>query len=86
MSKRRKFSENIQRFGRSLLLPIAVMAPVGMVLGLTGALVQGYMIERVPFFRKRDFTDNLSRVEKYCRCNFWKHTCTLCNGSRLWSI
>ncbi|NLY47253.1 MAG: PTS transporter subunit EIIC [Tissierella sp.] len=25
------------------------MAPVGMVLGLTGALVQGYMIERVPF-------------------------------------
>ena len=49
MSKRRKFSENIQRFGRSLLLPIAVMAPVGMVLGLTGALVQGYMIERVPF-------------------------------------
>lgn len=49
MSKGKKFSENVQRFGRSLLLPIAVMAPVGMVLGLTGALVQGYMIERVPF-------------------------------------
>lgn len=49
MSKRGKSSEEIQRFGRSLLLPIAVMAPVGMVLGLAGALVQGYMIERVPF-------------------------------------
>lgn len=49
LSKRRKFNENIQRFGRSLLLPIAVMAPVGMVLGLTGALVQSYMIERLPF-------------------------------------
>lgn len=49
MGKRGRFGENIQRFGRSLLLPIAVMAPVGMVLGLTGALVQGYMVERVPF-------------------------------------
>lgn len=48
MSKRKKISEQIQRFGRSLLLPIAVMAPVGMVLGLTGALVQSYMIERIP--------------------------------------
>lgn len=48
MSKRGRLSEEIQRFGRSLLLPIAVMAPVGMVLGLAGALVQGYMIERVP--------------------------------------
>lgn len=45
----KKYSEQIQRFGRSLLLPIAVMAPVGMVLGLTGALVQSYMIEKVPF-------------------------------------
>lgn len=44
-----RFSEEIQRFGRSLLLPIAVMAPVGMVLGIAGALVQGYMIQRVPF-------------------------------------
>ncbi len=49
MSKGGKLSTQIQRFGRSLLLPIAVMAPVGMVLGLTGALVQSYMIERIPF-------------------------------------
>lgn len=45
----KKYSQNMQRFGRSLLLPIAVMAPVGMVLGLTGALVQPYMIEKLPF-------------------------------------
>lgn len=45
----KKYSQNMQRFGRSLLLPIAVMAPVGMVLGLTGALVQSYMIEKLPF-------------------------------------
>lgn len=49
MSKRNKFNEEIQRFGRSLLLPIAVMAPVGMVLGLAGALVQSYMIAKLPF-------------------------------------
>lgn len=49
MSKSSKLSSEIQRFGRSLLLPIAVMAPVGMVLGLAGALVQSYMVERVPF-------------------------------------
>ncbi|GFN34977.1 PTS transporter subunit EIIC [Tepidimicrobium xylanilyticum] len=49
MTKRQKLNEAIQRFGRSLLLPIAVMAPVGMILGLTGALVQSYMIEKLPF-------------------------------------
>ncbi|SHI86504.1 PTS system IIB component, Glc family /PTS system IIC component, Glc family [Clostridium amylolyticum] len=43
------FSQKIQRFGRTLLLPIAVMAPVGMILGITGALVQSYMIARFPF-------------------------------------
>ena len=47
MSK--EFSQKIQRFGRTLLLPIAVMAPVGMILGITGALVQSYMIQRFPF-------------------------------------
>lgn len=48
MLKGSKLSSEIQRFGRSLLLPIAVMAPVGMVLGLAGALIQSYMIERIP--------------------------------------
>lgn len=46
---RKKFSESIQRFGRTLLLPIGVLAPVGMILGISGALVQSYMISRFPF-------------------------------------
>jgi len=45
----KNFSQKIQQFGRTLLLPIAVMAPVGMILGITGALVQSYMIARFPF-------------------------------------
>jgi PTS system maltose and glucose-specific IIC component len=49
MSKGSKFNQKIQEFGRTLLLPIAVMAPVGMILGITGALVQPYMIARFPF-------------------------------------
>ena len=46
------FKDNVQVFGRSLLLPIAVMAPIGMVMGITGALTQSYMISRFPIFRK----------------------------------
>lgn len=46
----KKYSEQIQRFGRSLLLPIGVMAPVGMLLGVSGAFAQGYMIDLVPAF------------------------------------
>ena len=42
-NKKQAFKENIQRFGRSLLLPIGVMAPVGLLLGLSGALTQSYM-------------------------------------------
>lgn len=41
---KRKFGESIQRFGRTLLLPIGVLAPIGMILGISGALVQTYMI------------------------------------------
>lgn len=46
-----KISQEVQRFGRSLLLPIAIMAPIGMILGLTGAFVQPYMVERVAFLQ-----------------------------------
>lgn len=44
-----RFKDQIQVFGRSLLLPIGIMAPVGMLVGLMGAFTQGYMIEQVPF-------------------------------------
>lgn len=49
MKKKNNISESIQRFGRTLLLPIGVMAPVGMILGISGAFVQPYMIERFSF-------------------------------------
>lgn len=45
----KKYSEQIQRFGRSLLLPIGVMAPVGLLLGLSAAFTQSYMIDLLPF-------------------------------------
>ncbi len=48
MLKKSDFNQKIQKFGRTLLLPIAVMAPVGMILGITGALVQPYMIDNFP--------------------------------------
>lgn len=44
-----KLKQGIQTFGRSLLLPIGVMAPIGMLMGITGALTQVYLIERLPF-------------------------------------
>lgn len=44
-----RFKDEVQIFGRSLLLPIGIMAPVGMLVGLMGAFTQGYMIEQFPF-------------------------------------
>ncbi|QFI19803.1 PTS trehalose transporter subunit IIC (plasmid) [Klebsiella aerogenes] len=41
--------DGIQRFGRSLLLPIAVMAPIGMIMGICAALSQSYMVNKMPF-------------------------------------
>ncbi len=51
MSKQKSSSwkDSIQTFGRSLLLPIALLAPIGMVMGICSALTQSYMIERFPF-------------------------------------
>ena len=41
--------DSIQTFGRSLLLPIALLAPIGMVMGICSAMGQSYMIEKFPF-------------------------------------
>lgn len=46
---KRKISNSIQKFGRTLLLPIGVLAPIGMLLGISGALTQDYMVDKVPF-------------------------------------
>jgi PTS system maltose and glucose-specific IIC component len=45
--KKDNIKKGIQKFGRSLLLPIGVMAPIGMVMGLTNALTQSYMVEQL---------------------------------------
>lgn len=46
---KRKIGDSIQQFGRTLLLPIGVLAPIGMLLGISGALTQDYMVDKVPF-------------------------------------
>ncbi|MED4029816.1 PTS transporter subunit EIIC [Priestia megaterium] len=44
-----RMKDGVQTFGRSLLLPIALLAPIGLILGLSGALAQDYMIDKIPF-------------------------------------
>lgn len=46
--KKSNWSESIQKFGRSLLLPIALLAPIGMVMGICSAMGQSYMIDKFP--------------------------------------
>lgn len=46
MKKKDKFWQSVQTFGRSLLLPVALMAPIGMVMGICNAFTQSYMIEQ----------------------------------------
>ncbi|MFY9283847.1 MAG: PTS transporter subunit EIIC [Miniphocaeibacter sp.] len=46
--KNSSWKDGIQTFGRSLLLPIAVLAPVGMIMGICSALSQPYMLEKFP--------------------------------------
>ena len=48
MKSKTSWKDSIQTFGRSLLLPIALLAPIGMVMGICSAMGQSYMIERFP--------------------------------------
>lgn len=48
-TKKSSWKDSIQVFGRSLLLPIALLAPIGMVMGICSAMGQSYMIEKFPF-------------------------------------
>lgn len=59
-----KTKDEIQVFGRSLLLPIGIMAPVGMLLGLMGAFTQGYMIEQFPFLGNEVLQTVLSGIQQ----------------------
>lgn len=45
----KKINMKLQTFGRTLLLPIGVIAPIGLVLGVANALTQSYMVDLVPF-------------------------------------
>ena len=56
------FKNEIQTFGRSLLLPIAVLAPVGMIMGISSALGQSYMIDKLPYLGNDIFRAILSSL------------------------
>lgn len=56
------WSQAIQTFGRSLLLPIAVLAPVGMIMGICSALGQTYMMEKFPFLANEVFQTVISSL------------------------
>ncbi|NOI66444.1 PTS trehalose transporter subunit IIC [Vibrio sp. 99-8-1] len=58
-----KLNETIQIFGRSLLLPIAVLAPVGMVMGLSSALGQPYLTEKLPLLASPTLITILSSMK-----------------------
>ena len=49
------WGQAIQTFGRSLLLPIAVLAPVGMIMGICSALTQSYMLDKFPMLSNETF-------------------------------
>ncbi|MDF1487214.1 PTS transporter subunit EIIC [Tessaracoccus caeni] len=57
-----RFKKGIQTFGRSLLLPIAVLAPVGMIMGLANALTQEYLTEKVPWLGNAIFQEVLTSL------------------------
>ncbi|SDJ92437.1 PTS transporter subunit EIIC [Alkalibacterium thalassium] len=59
-----KFKDQIQVFGRSLLLPIGIMAPVGMLMGLMGAFTQSYMIEQFPILGNETLQTVLSSTQQ----------------------
>ena len=46
MKSKGNFWQSVQTFGRSLLLPVALMAPIGMVMGICNAFTQSYMVEQ----------------------------------------
>lgn len=58
------WKDQIQTFGRSLLLPIALLAPIGMVMGICSAMGQSYMIEKFPFLGNQILSLIFSSLQK----------------------
>lgn len=50
--KNSSWKEGIQTFGRSLLLPIALLAPTGMIMGICSAMGQSYMTINFLFWER----------------------------------
>ena len=62
-TKKSSWKESIQTFGRSLLLPIALLAPIGMVMGICSALGQSYMIAKFPVLGNENLRLILSSLQ-----------------------
>ena len=62
-TKKSSWKDSIQTFGCSLLLPIALLAPIGMVMGICSAMGQSYMIEKFPFLGNEILKLVLSRLQ-----------------------
>jgi len=62
--------DGVQTFGRSLLLPIALLAPIGLILGLSGALAQDYMIDKIPFLGNEILPNYYQKFTYYNRGYF----------------
>ena len=69
-TKKTSWKDSIQTFGRSLLLPIALLAPIGMIMGIANALTQSYMIERMPFLDNQTLQTILVSLKKITQILF----------------
>lgn len=65
-----RFKKGIQTFGRSLLLPIAVLAPVGMIMGLANALTQAYLIDKAPWLGNEVLQEVLKSLQQIAQVVF----------------
>ena len=82
MSKKKagSFKDGIQTFGRSLLLPIALLAPIGMVMGICSALGQSYMIEKFSDSGRSRIETDYQWSEGYYQYYFQQYSDSVCHG------
>lgn len=79
------FKNEIQTFGRSLL-PIAVLAPVGMLMGICSALGQAYMIDKLPYFMKCLLQDDSIFGWPHQQHRVPEHPTVVRHGGCLWHV
>ena len=80
------FKDGIQTFGRSLLLPIALLAPIGMVMGICSALAQSYMIQKFPILDTAVLKMNQDEIQvepvESIKYLFTTRTCPNCKAAK----